>query len=303
VRDIQSEAFILSQISHTNIIKVHGCALPAGSNHERNQYFLILDRLDETMMDRLEKWKSQARRWSNPILTGILDGNGHRRKHFLAERLQVATEIATALEYLHENRIIYRDLKPGNLGFCPKTGQVILFDFGLARRLPEETFKVVNDTYKMTGKVGTYRYMANEVARGRTYNELADVYSFSMVFWHLLALEKPFKTMNKQVYNVLVTRGGERPPIDSHWPRAISQLLKKAWSPDICDRPSMTEIIALLKGVMMELNGEKPTFCDITTVCTSDSLEQEALKSDTASSTAAPTSSEAMPEVISFSSS
>jgi serine/threonine protein kinase len=52
-----------------------------------------------------------------------------------AGRLQVGRDIASALSYLHEHGVIYRDLKPGNIGFDANS-VVKLFDFGLSRELP-----------------------------------------------------------------------------------------------------------------------------------------------------------------------
>ena len=297
-RDIETEAQVLSQVYHPNIIKIRGCAIATGSPQENvahDRYFLILDRLQENLNDRLDKWHLQARRLNNPILSGLLDKKGLKRKHLLVERLQVAVEIASALEYLHENRIIYRDLKPGNVGFS-KTGEVKLFDFGLARLLPEESDEL-NDTYRMSGKVGTYRFMSPEVSTARPYNEKADVYSFSHILYQMLALEKPYPSYSKHVHRVKVARGGERPPINIQWPRAIQELLKRAWSPKISERPSMTEVIAILKEVISELTGEK-LLCDTTTVCSSESLGQQTVKSVLTEGTAP--SSPSMPKVISF---
>jgi len=297
-RDLEMEAQVLSQVNHPNIIKIRGCAIATGSpqeNTEHDRYFIIMDRLDETLCDRLDKWKIQAKRLNNPVLAGILDSRGLRRKHLLVERLQIATEIASALEYLHEKRIIYRDLKPGNLGFDSKTGRVQLFDFGLARSLPEESSEF-NDTYKMSGRVGTYRFMAPEVATSSPYNEKTDVYSFSHILYQMLALEKPYQGYSKHTHRMKVARGGERPPIDSHWPRAIQEILKRAWSIKISERPCMTEIIAVLKEVISDLTGE-PVVCDITTVCTSESLEQLTAKSISSVSFVPAV----MPKVISFS--
>lgn len=300
-RDIETEAALLSVINHPNIITIRGCAMASGSrdqNVDHDRSFLILDKLEGgTLNDKLEHWRGQMKRLNNPLFA-LLDTNGHKRKHCLVERLQVAIEIAAALEYLHEKRIVYRDLKSGNIGF-DSSGKAVLFDFGLARVLPE-TSAEFNDTYKMSGKVGTFRYMAPEVATAKPYNESADVYSFSHILYQILALEKPYPDYSKHIHRMKVARGGERPDIDSRWPKTIQDLLSRSWSVNITDRPTMSKVVAILKDTVMELTGEKKLVCDTTTVCSNESLGHTVKSGITLKSVPSSPSSSGMPSVISF---
>jgi serine/threonine protein kinase len=265
-KDIESEAKLLAQLSHPNILKLCGCAIDIGTRREpspHDHYFLILDRLNETLTDRIEKWKVRDRRLNHPIMRALFDKSGQKQRRLLIERLEAASDIASALEYLHMNRIIYRDLKPSNVGFIGTNGKGCqLFDFGLARFLPDTPGNFLNDTYKLSGKVGTYRFMAPEVSLGQPYNEKADVYGFSHLLYVMLVFHKPYPTYDKQMHRFCVAMGGERPPIYSHWPRAIQDLLKQTWSPKINERPTMSEVNATLKEVISDLSGMS-TSCDI----------------------------------------
>lgn len=63
-------------------------------------------------------------------MNNLFDFQKKKQKSFFAERLTVAYDIASALEYLHDRNVIYRDLKPDNVGFDVR-GDAKLFDFGL----------------------------------------------------------------------------------------------------------------------------------------------------------------------------
>ncbi len=88
-------------------------------------------------------------------------------------------------------RVIYRDLKPDNIGFDIRD-DVKIFDFGLAKELNEKLRYRDSDTYKLTGETGSPRYMAPEIANRRPYNQKADVYSFALLFWQICELKVPY---------------------------------------------------------------------------------------------------------------
>jgi len=135
------------------------------------------------------------------------------------------------MKYLHDKNIIHRDLKPANIGFNSE-GELKLFDFGLATKLHSKD-RLSNGRYKLDGGIGTCRYMAPEVATYEPYNELADVYSFSILLWEIDTLEKPYKNLDCKEWFQQVIVEGKRPVIDEYWPTKIQYLLKRCWSKEI----------------------------------------------------------------------
>ena len=247
IKDILRESRILSLLNHPNIIRLRGCAIPG----PQGQYFIIMDRLDGTLLHLVEKWRLQEETFKTTRSSALF---GIQLQHaVLVDRLQVATEIASAMEYLHGKRMIYRDLKAGNVGITA-SGHAQLFDFGVCRFLPKESLALSDGTYKMSGKVGTFRFMAPEIADAKPYNELADTYSYVHLLYQILSLQKPYPSLSKEEHRERVIEGGERPPIDSQWPRKIQELLIKGWSAKISDRPSMSEVVAILKDVIADLD-------------------------------------------------
>lgn len=262
-QDIASEAALLASFDHPNIVKVWGYAGDGenpmhGKTGPVNSYFLIMDKLSGTLDDRIARWKWQKHRQMITPILHLLDHNFHanKKKELLVERLEVAYEIACAMAYLHHERIVYRDLKPSNCGFDAK-GHCKLFDFGLSRKLPDDKLATLDDTYVMSGKIGSCPYMAPEVFKKKPYNEKVDVYSFAVSLWEILDLSKAFVEYgyDKAVLTEHVFVKGERPPIKHEWPIKIRELLPEAWSQDMKERPSMKQISIVLKDAIARLRG------------------------------------------------
>jgi len=240
--DLVVEAKFLASLEHPNIIKLRGMAAAGTSGFatmEERGYFLLLDRLQCTLEDKIDMWRDYEGQLQN-------DKIGKKRRYFLAERLHVAFDVCAALDYLHANLIIYRDLKPDNIGFDIR-GDVKLFDFGLAKELDPSLKSGISELYELSGNTGSLRYMAPEVARSEPYNLSADVYSFGLLLWQICSLDLPYDGMNRQDHAELVVHGHERPQLDSSWSTPLRILMKRSWEPDPLVRPSMDSIYKILR--------------------------------------------------------
>jgi len=116
----------------------------------------------------------------------------------LEEALNIAKQIAAALEAAHRKGITHRDLKPGNIIITPG-GIVKVLDFGLAKIGGTPTAQSDNSPTLTIGAteagviLGTAAYMAPEQARGKEVDERADIWAFGVVLYEMLTGQKLFK--------------------------------------------------------------------------------------------------------------
>jgi serine/threonine protein kinase len=243
--DLAMEAKFLSTIDHPNIIELCGVSRIGPCTEG---YFLVLERIHETLSKRIKKWMDIDRTCKG--ITGVFAGSKNKILDLRRERYEAAFSICSGAGYLHQKNIIFRDLKPDNIGF-DSNGVLKIMDFGLAKELKKED-KTEDGLYRLTGFTGALRYMAPEVGLSQPYNLAADVYSWSMIMWFIMALEPPFGFYTESMICDRVFRRGSRPAIFTVWPESVAGIMKRAWDTDISARPSFMEISLVLKHEIIE---------------------------------------------------
>ena len=240
--DLAVESQFLCALSHPRILSIRG---HANSDPLESRYFVILDRLVSTLDHRLKLWRRDVGTnmgfWFGPCL-GYCCSRSHVLRRIWTERFEVARDIASALEYLHGQDIVYRDLKPDNVGFNSE-GELKMFDFGLAKRVTSADRSAEDrELYNLTGNTGSLRYMAPEVALNRPYSLSVDAYSFGVLLWQLCSLSVPFSGFSCKMHSDMVVGKGYRPTLDPTWPESWGALMGQCWSADYRGRPTFDRI-------------------------------------------------------------
>jgi serine/threonine protein kinase len=233
------------QLDHFQIVKHlgHGAFSEVyEARDERNEQLVVLKCPnpallgDQALFERFRREVAIGRMLVHPNIQRALDGGetrsvpylvleyveGERFRDYLekhgrlspAEAVGFATQLASALEYAHAQRIYHRDLKPENVLITPE-GQLKIIDFGIAylegaRRL---TWKWLSTT------VGTPDYMSPEQVQGGRGDARSDLYALGIMLYEMVAGRPPYSGDN--AFAVMEGHLSGRPSPPSRFNRSV----------------------------------------------------------------------------------
>ncbi|KAI5447998.1 serine/threonine/tyrosine-protein kinase HT1 [Lathyrus oleraceus] len=213
------EVTLLSRLHHRNVIKF----IAASSNPP--VYCIITEYISE----------------------GSLRAYLHKleRKTISHEKLiTFALDIAHGMQYIHSQGVIHRDLKPENI-LIDEESRLKLADFGIA--CEEAVCDLLADD------PGTYRWMAPEMIKRKSYGRKVDVYSFGLILWELLTGTIPYEDMNPIQAAFAVVNKKLRPIIPPNCPPAMRALIEQCWSLQPDKRPDFWQIVKVLEQFQSSL--------------------------------------------------
>jgi predicted Ser/Thr protein kinase len=142
----------------------------------------------------------------------------------LAQRLEIARQIASALAAAHSIGIIHRDLKPGNI-MVRADGVGKLLDFGIARQLTS-----AHRITKTGQTLGTLAYMSPEQASNLDVDARSDVFSFGIVLYELFTGVRPFLGDNELALAYTIVNENPAPPgeLEPTLPKSLEELILHA---------------------------------------------------------------------------
>ncbi len=123
-----------------------------------------------------------------------LDEYCDRHQLAIDQRLDLFRRICSAVQYAHQNLLVHRDLKPGNI-LVTEVGEPKLLDFGIAKRL-EPGSATKPDLTRTGSRIMTPSYASPEQVRGEAITTASDVYSLGVVLYGLLAGRTPYRVEN-----------------------------------------------------------------------------------------------------------
>jgi serine/threonine protein kinase len=145
------------------------------------------------------------------------------------------SQIANAIQHMHERRIMHRDLKPANI-FLTLDGTIKVGDLGLSREFSEHT-------HQAHSKVGTPLYMSPEVINGNGYEFKSDIWSLGCLLYELAVLKSPFKSEGINLYSLLnKISSGDYQPIPDNYSEELRNLAHAMISTNPQDRPDIVNI-------------------------------------------------------------
>jgi NIMA (never in mitosis gene a)-related kinase len=219
-----SEAEILSSLKHTNIIRYRNCT------QVKSKLFILMDYAD------------------GGDLSKFID---NRRGRLIPEDriLDYFVQICLALKYLHDRKIMHRDLKPQNV-FLAKGNIIKLGDFGISKTLEHTADLAVS-------AVGTPVYCSPEICMGRGYNMKSDIWSLGCILYELLSLKRAFFGAN--IGEILRRVMARSPPaLPTQYSKDIRDLTLRLLSKRHNQRPTINEIfqLSLIRNKAVALLGK-----------------------------------------------
>ncbi|XP_061834730.1 ephrin type-A receptor 4-B-like isoform X1 [Nerophis lumbriciformis] len=242
-RDFLSEASIMGQFDHPNIIRLEGVVTRC------KPLMIITEYMENGSLDAfLRKHDGQ---FTVIQLVGMLRG------------------IASGMKYLSDMSYVHRDLAARNI-LVNSNLVCKVSDFGLSRVLEDDpeaayTTREAIGTYLSPGGKIPIRWTAPEAIAYRKFTTASDVWSYGIVMWEVISYgERPYWDMNNQDV-IKAIEEGYRLPAPMDCPVVLHQLMLDCWERDRAERPTFSQILNMLDklirnpGTLRRTGGERPT--------------------------------------------
>lgn len=220
-----SEAKIVAKMNHVNVVHIYSCG------YHEDEMFIVMEFID-------------GRPLFEPGVDSIRDPR---------QAIHYFLQTCDGIQAAHEEGIIHRDIKPNNI-MIDKKGRIKILDFGIAR-----SFLIDQDLTATGALIGTLKYMAPEVASGKTATRHSDIYSLGLVLYEMLTGIVAFKDLNP-LATLDHIKNKDLDKASSHNGKiipSIDKLIKKMCSKNATDRyDSINGVKEDVKTILLELNSE-----------------------------------------------
>ena len=230
---------------------------------------------DEEFIKRFEVEAQSAARLTHPNIVSIYDVGVEDNLHYIVMELiqgktlkeiiieergplpwkwsvNVAIQIASALEMAHKNNIVHRDIKPHNI-IITEDGIAKVTDFGIAKAVSNSTITAFGTT------IGSVHYFSPEHARGGFTDAKSDLYSLGVVMYEMVTGKVPFDADTP--VSVALKHMQEEPEepieVNPNVPVAVNKIIMKAMQKDTTLRyQSATEMLRDLRKALKDPDGD-----------------------------------------------
>lgn len=226
IKRFNTEAQSAASLTHPNIVSIYDVG------HEENLYFIVMELIKgKTLKQIITEEGVLPWKWS----------------------INIAMQIASALEMAHKNNIIHRDIKPHNI-IITEDGIAKVTDFGIAKAVSNSTITAFGTT------IGSVHYFSPEHARGGYTDAKSDIYSLGVVMYEMVTGRVPFDADTP--VSIALKHMQEKPvepiKLNPSIPYAVNKIIMKAMQKEVSLRySSATELLKDLSLALKNPEGEE----------------------------------------------
>lgn len=226
IKRFETEAQSAARLTHPNIVSIYDVGIDNGI------YYIVMELIQGKTLKEIiiEEEGPLPWKWS----------------------VNVAIQIASALEMAHKNNIIHRDIKPHNI-IITEDGIAKVTDFGIAKAVSNSTITSFGTT------IGSVHYFSPEHARGGYTDAKSDLYSLGVVLYEMVTGKVPFDADTPVSVALKHMQEDPVPPIEENpnLPEALNKIIMKALKKEVILRyQTSTEILQDLKTALKDPSGD-----------------------------------------------
>ena len=227
IKRFNTEAQAAASLSHPNIVSIYD----VGHEDENNLYYIVMELVQgKTLKEIINSEGVLSWKWA----------------------VNIAMQIASALELAHKNGIVHRDIKPHNI-IITEDGIAKVTDFGIAKAVSNSTITAFGTT------IGSVHYFSPEQAKGGFTDAKSDLYSLGVVMYEMLTGKVPFDADTPVSVALKHMQEDPKEPIELNpeIPSAVNQIVIKAMQKEPSARyQNATEMLHDLSKALKDPDGD-----------------------------------------------